>query len=271
MALIEVKDIQYSYLDGTQALNSVSLAIEAGELVTIVGQNGSGKTTLAKHLNGLLKPNTGEVVIAGNSTKEHSVAQMSQKVGYLFQNPNHQIFSNTVYTEIAFGLTRQGQDPELVQQKVEEVMGLLGIDYLRDKHPMFINLAEKQLVAIASYLTMDPSVFVMDEPTSSLDHHETEKIRDIIRILREKGHTIIVITHDMKFVADHPQRVVVMSQGQIIFDGPGSKLFCSPSILEQAHLAAPQIKQMNLDFAQIPPDIFSVEEMVSYIMSRRKV
>lgn len=270
MPLIEVKNVEYSYLDGTLALDDISLSIEKGEYVVIVGRNGSGKTTLVKHLNGLLKPTKGNVIIDGMDTKEHTIAEISRKASYLFQNPNHQIFSNTVYSEISFALKRNQVPENKIREKVDEVIDILGLGSIRNQHPMFINLAQKQLVAIASYLVLDPEVFILDEPTSSLDYNECKGINEITNLLSKKGHTMVVITHDMNFVVEHPERVIVMDDGKQIFDGESGELFCKNDILDRACLTPPQIKRMNsrLNGLNIPEDIFSVKSMADYILER---
>jgi len=207
--------------------------------VALVGRNGSGKTTLAKHLNGLLKPKTGQVLIAGTQTTAMTVAETARRVGYVFQNPGHQIFNQTVGEEVAFGLRCQGARPPELQRRVRQAMALVGIEGLEARHPMFLTLAEKQLVAICSDLAVEPDVVILDEPTSSLDLVESERVLALLRSVHAAGRTVILITHDMRLVAEEVDRVVAVDEGRVVFDGTPQELFNRPDVLDRAYLRLP--------------------------------
>ena len=264
--MIDIKNLTYTYANNTTALKDVSLTIHKGELITILGQNGSGKTTLVKHLNGLLKPTSGTVLIDGTDTAQTTIAKLSKKIAYVFQNPNHQIFSDTVFNEIAFTLKRRNIDSEIIDQKVNQVMVDLNITHIKDTHPMFINHAEKQMVAIASYLVVDPEVFIFDEPTSSLDYFDSELMSHLIDDLLNKGKTIIVISHDMNFAVKHPSRIIVMHESEMLFDGTARDLFNKEDVFIKTALEYPQIKALIKPFNKIPKDIFTTKELVSFLL-----
>jgi len=267
--MIVFQQVSFSYDTHHWVLDQVDLTIPPGSMLTILGQNGSGKTTLAKHLNGLLKPHRGDVWIHGVNTKQATVATLSKSVAYVFQNPNHQIFANSVYQEIAFSLLQQGLSPIDVEQRVLPVLDQLGLRALKDTHPMFINQAQKQLVAVASYLVLNPEVFVFDEPTSSLDALDAASMYQVFDTLLEQGKTIIVITHDMNFVMRYPTRVVVMHDAKLLFDGSASGLFASPVIFQTTGLELPQLPALAQQLAPlIPNEILTIDQWIHHLETK---
>lgn len=267
--MIEVNDLWFEYKKNQPVLKNISLSIKKGEMVTIIGQNGSGKTSLVKHFNGLLKPTSGTVKIGGTDTKNTTIATLSKDVAYVFQNPNHQVFSSTVYDEIAFALKRAGEDEETIQSKVYPIAKDLGLTKFLNTHPMFINHAEKQMVAVASYLVSDPEIFIFDEPTSALDAFDSVTMNRVFKKLIERNKTVIVISHDMNFVVEYSKRVIVMDKAEILFDGEAKELFTKDNIFNTTSLELPQIKRLtNMLGKDIPKSIYTPEDLYEYLIER---
>ena len=246
-AVIRVEKLVHVYPRGNvKALKGIDLDINKGDVVSIVGQNGSGKTTLVRHFNGLLRPTEGKVYLMGEDSTGKSVAEMSRRCGYVFQNPNHQIFCTTVREELMvapkyFGFTQQQADESL--KMVSELMGL---EHLLDKHPMTLDYTTKKIITIASVLIFAPEVLVLDEPTGGLDEVGREMLTKIIRLMHDEGHTVVIISHDMDYVAENSSRVVVMAQGEILDDAVPEKVFLNADILKHAQVEPPQIMQLDL-------------------------
>jgi energy-coupling factor transport system ATP-binding protein len=260
--VICIEAVEYTYPDGTRALTGVDAKIGQGEMIALVGRNGSGKTTLAKHLNGLLKPTSGRVLVNGVDTIMMTVAQTARQIGYVFQNPGHQIFCQTVEDEVGFGLKNRRLTPTQILEKVKATLELAGISGLEKSHPLFLTLAEKQLVAIASCIILEPQVLILDEPTSCLDLVETRRILAVLRHLNENGKTIIVITHDMQLVAEEVERVIAMESGGVAFDGSPRSLFQKSDILARASLRMPQVAELSQLMFPTEPIALSVKELI---------
>jgi energy-coupling factor transport system ATP-binding protein len=243
--LVRVEDVSFAYIDGTQALAGVSLQVGRGEYVALVGQNGSGKTTLARHLNGLLRPSRGRVLIGGQDIKGRSVAQLSSQVGYLFQNPDHQLFADSVEAELLFGPLNHGVPRDDCIERAERALRLCGIEHLRGEHPLFTSRGERQLIAIASIVTMAPPIMIFDEPTTGLDERYYRLVVALLSALHHDGSTLIVISHDMRLVAEEAQRMVVLRQGNIVIDAPTSAAFTQVEILNQTQIEPPQITRLS--------------------------
>jgi energy-coupling factor transport system ATP-binding protein len=243
---IEVHDLTFRYTDGTLALTDINLAIYKGEFIALIGQNGSGKTTLSKCLNGLFKPTKGNVIVEGLNSKTTSIVQMVRRVGYVFQNPDHQLFNNNCWDEIAYGPRNIQLSETEVKDRVAEAAQVVGLDegYFTE-HPFFLSKGLRQRVAIASILALRPTVIIVDEPTTGQDSRQSFEIMDFLKELNEKlGHTIIIITHDMPIVAQYAHRVVVMGTGQILADGPTAEIFKQTETLAETFLEPPQITQL---------------------------
>jgi len=260
--MIEVKDVYFTYPTGVEALKDVSLSIRNGEFLAIMGQNGAGKTTLVKQFNGLLKPTKGEVLVDGVSTRDISVAQLARKVGFVFQNPDHQLFSETVEEEIAFGLRNFGFKESTLKRRVTWALNLLGLAEYRKTSPFMLSGGERKRVALASVLAWNPKVVILDEPTIGQDHRQKEILRQFIVQLNAQGKTVVIVTHDVEFVAECSPRVVLMTQGQIVADGDAKKILTNPNIALRASIVPPQITQIFLDLADLglPTDIIDVSE-----------
>ena len=245
--LIKVTDARYVYSNGAVlALDGVSLEIPEGQSVGIVGQNGSGKTTLTKLLNGLLKPTSGSIVVDGKDTAKNSVQQMSSTVGYVFQNPNHQLFAPSVTAELAFGPTNLKLPPEEITERIAHALEFFDIKQYAEMHPYRLSFPLRKLVGIASVFTMGPKVFVLDEPTTGQDHQTTKVINQLIHRLQDRGSTVICVSHDMPLLADVSERMIVMWNAKIIADGGAREVFGNTEVMERTHIAPPQVTQISL-------------------------
>jgi energy-coupling factor transport system ATP-binding protein len=260
--MIEVLDVYFKYPSGVEALKGVSLTIQDGEFVAIMGENGAGKTTLVKHFNGLLKPTKGKVLVDGVETTKVSVATLARTVGFVFQNPDHQLFSETVEEEIAFALKNFGFSQDVIEKRVEWALNLLGLTQYRKTSPFMLSGGERKRVALASVLAWDPKILILDEPTIGQDYQQKEKLRQFILQMKAQGKTVVIVTHDVEFVAECNPRVVLMRGGKIVADGEARKILTDPEILEQASIVPPQIAQIfiNLSDLGFPKDVIDVYE-----------
>lgn len=273
--LIEVSDLVYEYPDGTLALQNINLDIYANQFIAFIGQNGAGKTTLAKCLNGLLRPNSGLVKIEGLDTREKGTTKkIVTKVGYVFQNPDHQLFNNTIYKEIAYGPRNLGLEEKEVEQRVKEAARVCGVEEsLLQEHSFFLTKGLRQRVAIASILAMRPRTIIVDEPTTGQDLRQSLEVMNFLRNLWEQeGHTIIIITHEMPIVAQYAQRVVVLGQGRILMDGSTRQVFAEPKLLAQTFVKPPQITRLAqaLNGYGFPKDVLTVPEMYAAFINVRE-
>jgi len=272
VALIEVKDVHFTYQTGVEALKGVSLEIRDGEFVAIMGQNGAGKTTLVKNFNGLLKPVKGEVLVDGVSTRDVSVAKLARTVGFVFQNPDHQLFSETVEEEIAFALRNFGFDDSAIEKRVTWAVNLLDLVDYRKTSPFMLSGGERKRVALASVLAWDPKVVILDEPTIGQDHRQKENLRQFIVQLNEQGKTVVVVTHDVEFVAECDPRVILMREGRILADGEAKRILTDTALALEASIVPPQISQIfqGLSFLGFPSDVIDVSEAKRLLVDRFK-
>lgn len=260
--IIEVKDLHHIYPSGTHALRGINLKVYPGEFVAIIGQNGSGKTTFVKHLNGLLRATQGEVWVNGVDVSTQKVSAMARIVGYCFQNPDHQIFCDSVYKEVAYGPQNLGLGQDEIDERVEEALSAVGMTQLKDLHPRDLSKGQRQRVAVAAVLSMRPTVLNIDEPTTGQDYQDGIDMLNLISALNQAGHTILFITHDMPMVARYAQRVVVFRDGEILLDGPTREVFREREKLSTTFLAPPQITSLGLAFPELFPEtVLSVPEM----------
>jgi len=265
-AFIQVRNLNFVYPDGTHALKDINLDIRQGEFIALIGQNGSGKTTLSKCLNGLYKPTSGDVIVDGLNSKESSIVQMVKRVGYVFQNPDHQLFNSNCWDEIAYGPRNIELSEEEVKERVSEAAAVVGLDpaYFPE-HPFFLSKGLRQRVAIASILALRPQVIIVDEPTTGQDAKQSFEIMDfLLRLNRELGHTIIIITHDMPIVAQYARRVIAMGQGTVMADDETAKVFTQAELLQKTYLAPPPITQLAQKAQPLgyDPGTLTVAEMV---------
>lgn len=248
---------------GVLALDDVSLAIGRGEIVGVVGQNGSGKTTLTKHLNGLLKPTSGRVVVDGIETTNRRVQELAAHVGYVFQNPNHQLFASTVEADLAYGPQNLGVEAEDVTERVERAIEFFRLDAVRALHPYRISFPMRKLVGIAAIYTMRPAIFVLDEPTTGQDHVTTKVINTLIRRLRDEGSTVVCVSHDMPLLADVVDRIVVMWNATVIADASPREVFSNEDVMRATKLQPPQVTEISIRLGRRPA--LTVDELAAEI------
>jgi len=260
--VIEVKDLYFTYPTDVEALRGITLTVDDGEFLAIMGQNGAGKTTLVKHFNGLLKPTRGEVVVDGVSTRKVSVAQLARKVGFVFQNPDHQLFCETVEEEVAFALRNFGFEENAIKKRVDWALNLLDVAQYRQTSPFMLSGGERKRVALASVLAWDPQVVILDEPTIGQDHRQKEKLRQYIIQLNAQKKTVIVVTHDVEFVAECNPHVVLMTEGKIVAEGLAEEILTNQKLVAQASIVSPQIAQIFLGLADLglPTNVIDVHE-----------
>jgi energy-coupling factor transport system ATP-binding protein len=208
------ENVHYTYQSNVEALRGVDLVFERGEVVALMGENGSGKTTLLKHMNGLLKPTVGRVLVDGVETTSASIAELSQKVGLVFQNAEDMFFESTVYNEVAFALRNFGYDEEKVRKRVEWALKFFELEQYKDHSPFLLSGGEKKRLAMAIILAWSPSIICLDEPTIGQDSVQKEKMMHMIKMLNTQGRTVILASHDVEFIADLKPRVVVLSRGR---------------------------------------------------------
>ena len=260
--LFEFKGVRFSYTRETEALSGIDLKIREGEFVAVLGQNGSGKTTLAKHLNGLLRPTGGEALIGAAGAADRSVAELGRSVGYVFQNPDHQIFEETILDEVMFGPKTFGLDPESVAERARDALETVGLWERRGEDPFMLTKGLRQKVAVASVLATRPRAIVMDEPTTGLDYGELKQMMSLVKRLNDDGHTIVMITHCIWIAAQYAHRTVLMSGGEIIADGPTREVFSREDTLARANIIAPQIVRFSNGLGTT---ILSVEEFLQCV------
>ena len=256
--MLEVKDLKYSYNKDYQALKGVSLKIEKGEMVALLGKNGAGKSTLFLHLNGIYQPDEGKVFIDGEELKydKKSLLKFRQKVGIVFQNPDDQIFAPTVEEDVAFGPLNLGLPMEEVQNRVEEALARVGMSGFEKKAPHHLSGGQKKRVAIAGILAMKPEIMVLDEPTAGLDPQGVTDLSKLLDELNEEGITILISTHEVDLVPNYANKVFVLVDGLLIGEGTPKEIFAQPEILEKANLKVPIVTEL---FQKLEKDGFDME------------
>jgi energy-coupling factor transport system ATP-binding protein len=260
--ILRTENLVHTYSTGVTALKGVSLDIYRNEVVSIIGQNGSGKTTLVRHYNGLLRPSSGKVLVEGEDTAGKSVSSMSRRVGYVFQNPNHQIFCTTVREELEVAPKNYGFSSQKTEDAVSRVTDMMNLKDLLSSHPLTLDYTTKKIVTIASVLVYNPDVLIMDEPTGGLDQAGREMLTRIINLTHDEGRTIIMISHDMDYVAENSLRIIVMSEGQVIRDDVPMRIFDDPEITRQAQIEPPQIAQLDMAIMTDSNPCLCVDEFV---------
>ncbi|MEW5807281.1 MAG: energy-coupling factor transporter ATPase [Acidobacteriota bacterium] len=246
--IISVHDLHFRYEGEREALSAVNLSIKKGEFIAILGANGSGKTTLAKHFNGLLKPTSGNVFFSGRNVSLEHVSSMGKNIGYIFQNPDHQIFSQTVEEEVGFGPGNFGFSHGEIKDRVRDSLRTVGLEGREKEDPFAMTKGERQKVAVASIIASSPEVIIMDEPTTGLDYNDQKRIMAILRRLNDHGHTIIIITHSIWLAAEYARRVIVMKDGCIIRDGFPEEVFEDDAALAEGNIEVPAITKLSKRF-----------------------
>lgn len=240
---IEIKDLHFYYNEEDEILKGINLTLNKGT-TAIIGQNGAGKTTFVKLLKGLLKPKSGDIIINGINTKSLSAAKLSKYIGMVFQNPDDQIFKNKVMDEVMFGPLNIGQSRVDAEKNSKLALEAVGILEEVNKNPYDLSLAERKLISIASVIAMDTDIVIFDEPTIAQDYEGKQKIKNIIKNLREMGKLVITIIHDMDFVAETFERTIVFAEGKVLLDGTTREVFSNKKALEKAYLELPHVTEL---------------------------
>ncbi len=241
---ILVQDLRFTYPGNVEAIRGISLEINPGEQVAMVGQNGSGKTTLVRHFNGLLKPTAGTVLVGDWDTRQFSVAKLASRVGYVFQNPDEQLFCRTVFDEVGFGPKNLGYPPEKVEALIERALTLTELSDRKEVNPYELSPTWRKMVAVASVIAMDTPVVILDEPTTGQDAASVQRLAAVIAELRRQGKTVITITHDIDFCAENFERVIALSQGQVLLDGPTEQVLGEEQVLARTYVEPPQLTRL---------------------------
>lgn len=269
--MIKVENLYHSYAQGKEnevlALDGINLEINEGEFIVILGHNGCGKSTLAKHFNSLLLPTEGDVFVDQMNTRDNSsLWEIRKKVGMVFQNPDNQLVATTVEEDVAFGMENLGFSPQVMQERISEVLDKVKMSEFREKPPHLLSGGQKQRIAIAGIIAMRPAYLVLDEPTAMLDPEGRREVLDtIIQLNKEEGLTIILITHFMEeaVLAD---RVIVMEEGKIVSQGGPREVFTQVEKMKKLRLDIPQVTEIAYELNKadkgFPADILTIEEMV---------
>ena len=273
--IIHIDEIDYIYPNNTIALTKVSLKINKGELIAIMGQNGAGKTTLIRTLNGLIRPTNGNVYVKGENNSTKSIAQLSKIIGIIFQNPMHQLFSNSIEEELKFSLRNLEYTKEQIQQKIDNILSKFDFEKYRNRSPFNLSGGEAKKLALATIICRDPEILVFDEPTLGQDAKEINFFLKIIQSELEKGKTIVMVTHNIEFAFENIPRTILMANGKIIADGPTEQVLINDLLVNKASLVLPQIHQFKLGLKKIgidvPNEIFKERDMISFINNYLKV
>lgn len=257
--IIQVKDLEHTYPNGKTALKGANLEIREGEFLAVLGHNGSGKTTLVKHFNGLLLPTKGNVIVKDKNTKDTTIFEIGKEVGYAFQNPDHQIFADTVYEEVAFSPKIRGCSKEEIDERVKEALKAVDMEGYEEEDPFSLSKGERQRIAVASILSARPKVIILDEPTTGLDYKEQRQMMELIKKLNESGHTIVMITHTMWVVSEYAHRVAVVKDGEIKMYGNTREVFKNEKELLESYLKTPHIVSLS---NKLGKTMLSVDEMI---------
>lgn len=262
--MLEFKDVSFSY-DTTANVQNLNVKVEKGDFIAIIGSNGAGKSTFSKLCNGLLTPTTGDVFVLNKNTRREKVSSLAKHIGFLFQNPDRQICSNTVKEEIAFSLRNNGIPEDEIKRRVKATLEEFGFDGKTE--PFNLSRGQRQRLCLACLIALNPEILILDEPTTGLDYKECMMMMNRIKQLNENGTTVIMVCHDMEVVLDFAKTVVVMNRGQILEQGETRKILADTELLGKARLLQPQIAQVSTMLGNDFTGIFTIDEMISKLKS----
>ena len=269
LPVIIIDNVDYTYPNGTTALKKIDLNIYKGEILGIMGMNGAGKTTLIRTLNGLIKPSRGNIYVNGENIKSKSIGAISQKVGIIFQNPQHQVFSNTVEEEIKFSLKNLNISKEEISNRTNSILITFDLEKYREKSPLNLSGGETKKLALASIFCRDPEILVFDEPTLGQDAKEIDFLINLINSEKDKGKTIVIVTHNVEFAMENIPRIVLMANGNIIADGPTTKVLTNEFLNEKSSLILPQVRKFCKNLKNIgiqcSDEIYYKNEMTNFL------
>ena len=262
--VVRLRDVTYTYPGGGASVRHLNLEVYPGEFVGLVGQNGAGKTTATKLVNGLLKPSSGTVEVAGLDTRTARTSQIARHAATLFQNPDHQICRDTVLDEVAFGLELGGVDAETARERARAVAEDFGLPL--GEVPFSLSRGQRQMVALASVVVLEPELVILDEPTSGLDYRECMTVMETVRRMADRGSAVIMVCHDMEVVSDFAERLVVMADGEIAAAGPTHDLFADESLMKRANMRPPQVVELANELAHtVSPRFLGLYEVLDVV------
>ncbi len=275
-AHLSIKNLSYTYPDGTHALNNVNMEILKGQKVAIMGPNGAGKSTLFSHFNGLTEPTSGYLELDGKKMEydKKTLLEIRQKVGIVFQDPNDQLFAPTVKEDVAFGPMNLGLNYEKVEERVDEALELVGMKKFKDKTPHHLSGGQQKRVAIAGIIAMRPEIMILDEPTAGLDPQGVDQVLTILNNLNKEGMTIVISSHDIEMVNGFAEKIFVIYEGEILANGDRHEIFSDKELLKKAHLKAPitteilyKLKEKGFD---VDTTKINIDEVIDEIMKIKK-
>lgn len=265
--ILQVENLRHVYPNGQEALKGINATIYKGDYIAIIGQNGAGKSTFCKHFNRLLSPTNGRILFKGKDISDKTTSELAQSIGYVFQNPDHQIFSPTVYEEVTWGLKIRNVNEEEQKRLADEVLAFVGLSKFTDKHPLSLSKGLRQRLAVASVLILEPEILIIDEPTTGQDWQGTQDMLQLINRLHERGHTIIIITHNMSLVTDYAKRVFIMGKGKLLKDCHPADTFTDRDILKQAKIMPTQLVQLA-DRLHLEDTHLTVSSIIKKLLDR---
>jgi energy-coupling factor transporter ATP-binding protein EcfA2 len=267
--LILFSDVGFEYESGRPVLHQLNFELESGQVVGLMGENGAGKTTLVKQINGLLKPTTGAVYVDGIDTRDTSTAQLAQTVGFVFQNADHQLFADSLHAEVAFALRNLGFEKEEIDDRVARYLEMFELTRYQDQSPFLLSGGERKRLALASVLCVEPKILILDEPTQAQDALQKDKLLKFIASFRNPEHVLVLVTHDVEFAIQAVDRLLILSQGQLIADGSPHQILSNPVLLKRARLLPPQLTQfahqLAEHFPQFPANVATIPEAVEAV------
>ncbi len=266
MSYLKVKNVTFKYPNGYKALDDVSMEFSKGEVVAIIGQNGAGKTTLMKLLNGLYKPTSGDIEFDGNNTKDYTTAKIAKDIGYVFQNPDDQIFNNEVKKEIEFGPKRLKLAKDVIKKQTNDAIRLTRLKNHMYDHPYNLPFSIRKFITIASVIAVNPEVFILDEPTAGQDSESMDLIGKLIKELASRGKTVIVITHDMSFVTKYFERVIVMANTRVVCDSTAREVFWNEDVLRQSCLKQTYMSSLASKIGLEDSKILNYKELANQLV-----
>jgi len=270
--IVDMTDVSFTYEDGTRALDRLSIVIRPGERVGLIGENGAGKTTLCKHLNGLLHPTDGVVLIDGVDAAKARTSHLARTVGYLFQNPDHQIFRSTVLDEVAFGPKNLGLRDEVVAERVEHYLQITGLSDMTKSPPLMLSLGLRRMVSIASILSMEQRLIILDEPTAWLDYGQAAAAKAAIQGRLASGAAMVLVTHDLQLIAELTDRTVIMSKGRIVADDGTEKILSDTDLLRENGLDPTPLIELASKFfpEEMTAQLWDVTDFLNAVKKKKR-
>lgn len=261
--------VWFSYTPGHPVLQDLSLELQPGEIVGLMGENGAGKTTLVKHINGLLKPQQGAVFVEGINTQHTTTAKLAQKVGFVFQNADHQLFADTLENEVAFALRNLGFAEDEITRRVSHYLDIFELTPYVDQSPFLLSGGERKRLALASVLCVEPTILILDEPTQAQDARQKKKLFEFIEAFRDSQKLLLLVTHDVEFAVQAVDRILLLSQGRLLADGTPKQILSNQHLLKRARLLPPQLTQFAHHLANqhpaFPRDLISLQESITAV------